>query len=166
LAEFTNSELPLIIASWLVFILVDPPSSIKSYRSPLLKYLQLNRGAELLASVDGVVTELLFDTEDLVELGETLRTGRGTGLDLARAETDSNVGNGDILGLTRAVRDHDAPSGSVRVLGGLDGLGQGTDLVDLEQKSVARLELNGLLNAERVGDSQVVTIIKLVSHQI
>jgi hypothetical protein len=29
------------------------------------------------------------------------------------------------------------------VLGGLDGLGDGTDLVDLEQQGVARLELDG-----------------------
>jgi hypothetical protein len=38
-------------------------------------------------------------------------------------------------------------------------------LVDLEQKSIARLELNGLLDAERVGDSQVITILPLVSYR-
>lgn len=53
--------------------------------------------------------------------------------------------------------DHDTPIGSKGVLGSLDGLGQGTDLVDLEQESVAGLELNGLLDAEGVGDSQVIT---------
>lgn len=52
---------------------------------------------------------------------------------------------------------HDAPLVSVGVLGGLDGLGQGADLVDLEEEGVARLELDGLLDAERVGDRQVVT---------
>jgi len=44
------------------------------------------------------------------------------------------------------------------VLGGLDGLGDGTDLVDLEQQGVARLELNGLLDEFGVGDGQVVTV--------
>lgn len=53
--------------------------------------------------------------------------------------------------------DHDTPVVGVGVLGGLDGLGQGTDLVNLQQKSVARLELDGLLDAEGVGDSQVIT---------
>lgn len=53
--------------------------------------------------------------------------------------------------------DHDAPAIGVGVLGSLDGLGEGTDLVDLEQESVGRLELNGLLNAQRVGDGQVIT---------
>lgn len=120
-------------------------------------HLKVNSSAELLASVDGVGTELLLDTEDLVELGKTLGTGRGTGLDLTGTETDSDVSNGDVLGLTGAVGDHDTPVVGVGVLGGLDRLGQGTDLVDLQQKGVARLELDGLLDAEGVGDSQVIT---------
>lgn len=119
--------------------------------------LKVDRVTEVLASVDGVLTELLLDAEDLVELSQTLGTGRSTGLDLARAETDSDVGNGDILGLTGAVGDHDTPAVGVGVLGGLDGLGEGTDLVDLEEEGVARLELNGLLDAQGVGDSQVIT---------
>lgn len=53
--------------------------------------------------------------------------------------------------------DHDTPVVGVGVLSGLNGLGQGTDLVDLQQKSVARLELDGLLDAEGVGDSQIIT---------
>jgi hypothetical protein len=56
------------------------------------------------------------------------------------------------------VRDHDTPAIGVGVLGGLNGLSQGTNLVDLEKKSVAGLELNSLLDTERVGDCQVITI--------
>lgn len=56
---------------------------------------------------------------------------------------------------------HDTPVVGIGVLGGLDGLGESTDLVDLKEKGVARLELNGLLDAERVGDSQVITIVLL-----
>jgi hypothetical protein len=56
------------------------------------------------------------------------------------------------------VGDHNTPAVGVGVLGSLDGLGQSTNLVDLEQESVAGLELNGLLDTERVGDSQVITI--------
>lgn len=55
------------------------------------------------------------------------------------------------------MRDHDTPTSSVRVLGRLDGLSQGTDLVDLQQQSVARLQLNRLLDAQGVGHGQVVT---------
>jgi len=119
--------------------------------------LHVDRGAELGAGVDSVVTELLLDTEDLVELGETLRSGGSTSLDLAGTETDNDVSNGDILSLTRAVRNHDTPVGTEGVLGSLDGLGDGTDLVDLEEKGVASLGLNGLLDESGVGDGQVVT---------
>lgn len=134
--------------AWTAFILLEYSRS---------KHLQVNGGAELLAGVDGVGAKLLLDTEDLVELGKTLRTAGSTGLDLARAETDGNVGDGNVLGLTGAVGDHDTPAVGVGVLGGLDRLSERTDLVDLEEESVARLELNGLLDTEGVSDSQVVT---------
>lgn len=103
------------------------------------------------------LTELLLNAENLVELGKTLRAGWCTGLDLSGAQTDNNIGNGHILGLTGAVGDHDTPASAESILGGLDGLGDGTDLVDLEEKSVARLELNGLLDELRVGDGQIIT---------
>jgi hypothetical protein len=44
------------------------------------------------------------------------------------------------------------------VLGGLDGLGDGTDLVDLEQQGVARLELDSLLDELGVRDGQIVAV--------
>jgi hypothetical protein len=120
-------------------------------------HLQVDGSAEVLASVDSVGTQLLLNTEDLVQLGQTLGTSRGTGLDLAGAQADGDISNGDILSLTGAVGDHDTPAIGVGVLGGLDRLGQGTNLVDLKQKSVAGLELDGLLDAQRVGDSQIIT---------
>lgn len=137
-------------------IVFDGPSSGPIYAAERL-HLQADRSAELLASVDSVGTKLLLNTEDLVKLGKTLGTGRGTGLDLTGTEANSDVSNGDILGLTGTVRDHDTPAVGVGVLGSLDRLGEGTDLVDLQEKGVARLELNGLLDAQRVGDSQVIT---------
>ena len=121
--------------------------------------LHLNRVAELVSSIDRKVAQLLLDAEDLVELGKTLRAGGRTGLDLAGAETDDDVGDGDVLGLTGAVGDHDAPAASIRVLGGLDRFGEGTDLVDLEEEGVASLEVDGLLDAEGVGHGQVVTAL-------
>lgn len=125
-------------------------------------HLEVHRVPEFLASVDGVGTELLLDTEDLVQLGQTLRAARGAGLDLAGAEADSDVSNGDILGLTRAVGDHDTPATGVGVLGGLNRLGETADLVDLEQEGVAGLQLDGLLDADGVGDRQVVTALSAV----
>jgi hypothetical protein len=118
---------------------------------------QIHSLTEVAARVDSVVAQLLLDAEDLVELGQTLRTSGSTSLDLAGSQTHGDVGNRHILGLTRTVGHHDPPAGSVRVLGSLDGLGQGTDLVDLQEQGVARLEFNSLLDAQGVGHGQVVT---------
>jgi hypothetical protein len=139
-----------------ILILFANPASVADTHA-MITCLQVNSSAEVVSSVDGVVTELLLDTEDLVELGKTLRSGRSTGLDLSSAETNDDVSNGDIFSLTRAVRDHDTPSGTKGVLSSLDSLSDGTNLVDLEQKCVAGLELDGLLDELGVGDSQVIT---------
>lgn len=112
---------------------------------------------ELRASEDGLVTKLLLNSEKLVVLGESLRSRRSTSLDLASSETDGEISNGGILGLTGSVGNHDTPLGVVRVVGGLDGLGDGTDLVDLEEEGVSRLLVNGSLDSDGVGDSQIIT---------
>jgi hypothetical protein len=128
----------------------------RSHR-PTTMCSQVYRSSEVLTSVDSVVTEFLLNTEDLVELGQALRPSWCSSLDLSRTEANNNVSNGDVLGLTRAVRYHDAPSSTKCVLGSLDSLGDGADLVDLEEESVAGLELNSLLDKLGVGDGQVVT---------
>lgn len=73
-----------------------------------------------------------LNTEKRVVLRDTLRTGRGTGLDLAGAEGDDEVGDDGVLSLAGTVGDHDTPAVGLRELSGLDGLGDRTDLVDLE----------------------------------
>lgn len=55
------------------------------------------------------------------------------------------------------MRDHHTPAGTESILSGLDSLSDGTDLVDLEQKSVAGLGVNGLLDELGVCDSQIIT---------
>lgn len=112
--------------------------------------------AEVLTSVDGIGTQLFLNTEELVVLGKTFRAAGSTGLDLASTETDDEISNGGVLSFTRAVGDHDTPTSSLGVLGGLDGFGQGTNLVNLEQQGVACLLLDGGSNALGVGDKQII----------
>ena len=57
------------------------------------------------------------------------------------------------------MRDHDAPASSIGVFGGLNGLCEGTDLVDLEQQCIAGLERDGFLDADGVCDGQVITAV-------
>lgn len=129
--------------------------------------------AELVTSVYSVASKLFFDTKDLVELRKTLRTGRGTSFlflsvrnvwdcwsrthDLTGAKTDNDVRDSDILGLSGAVGNHYTPASGVRILRCLDGLGNATDLVDLEKESVASLVFDGLLDANGVCHSQIIT---------
>lgn len=145
--------------------------------------LQVDGGSEVLAGVDGVAAEFLFDAENLVELGKTLGSrGRTSFLaalaactttfltnkthNLSSAEPDNNIGNGDIFGLSRAVGDHHSPSSAESILCGLDGLGNCADLVHLKEERIARLQLNGLLDEFGIGDGQIVTSASLASSTL
>ena len=112
--------------------------------------------APVLAGVDRVRAQLRLDAQQLVVLGEALRAARRARLDLARRQADGEVGDERVLGLSAAVRGHHAPAGLLGHAHRLDRLGDGADLVDLEQQRVARLLLDGRLDARRVGHEQVV----------
>ena len=79
------------------------------------------------------------------------------GTNLPSLETDGEVGNVHRLSLSGSVRGHNTPTVGLRELDSLDGLGDGTDLVDLQEQGVARLLLDGSLDSLRVGDGQVIT---------
>jgi len=51
-------------------------------------FLQVDGSSEVLAGIDGLVTKLLLDSQNLVELCKTLRSCWGTGLDLSSSETN------------------------------------------------------------------------------
>lgn len=51
-------------------------------------HLQVNGSSEVLAGIDSLVTKLLLDSQNLVELCETLRSCWSTGLDLSGSETN------------------------------------------------------------------------------
>jgi hypothetical protein len=55
------------------------------------------------------------------------------------------------------VGNHDTPAVGLRELSSTDRLGDGTDLVDLEEETVAGLLLNGGLDTEGVGNGKVIT---------
>ncbi|MPM30051.1 hypothetical protein SDC9_76593 [bioreactor metagenome] len=108
------------------------------------------------ARVLGGLVQLLLDAQQLVVLGDTVGTGRSAGLDLATAAGDREVGDGDVLGLTGTVRHHRPETVAVREVDGVQGLGQRTDLVHLDQQGVGGLLVDAALQALDVGDEQVV----------
>lgn len=79
-----------------------------------------------------------------------------TSLDLASTDPDDEIGDKGILRFPRTMGDHDAPACGIRVCGGLEGFGDGSDLVDFEEEGVARLPVDGFLDADGVGDGEIV----------
>ena len=115
-------------------------------------------GAEVSSCVVAVLgAELGLDAEELVVLGEALGPAGGAGLDLSGAEANGYVSDVGVLGLPRAVRSHDAPTGLLGHLHGRDGLGNGANLVDLEEEASASLLVDGTRDLLNVGDSEVIT---------
>ena len=108
------------------------------------------------ACVGSVLLDVL-DAQKGIVLAHTLRTSRGTRLDDTSIEGDGKVSNRRVLRLTGAVRHHDSPVVRLSELSSLDRLGDRADLVDLEQKTVACLLLDGRLDTEGVRDCQVIT---------
>jgi len=119
-------------------------------------FVCLQRLPKLLAGVDSLVTEFLLDPEELIVLGKALRAAGGAGLDLAGPEAHHKVGNEGVLCLAAAVADHDPPASRLGKLAGANSLGEGANLVDLEEEGVDGLLVNGGLDPLGVGDEQVI----------
>lgn len=93
--------------------------------------------AGLESAVAGVLSggaELLLNLEQAVVLGDTLATSRGTGLDLAGVLCHSQVGDGGVRGLAGTVGNHGGEAVLGGQLDGVEGLGDGADLVELDQQ--------------------------------
>src|SRR5512133_2996803 len=107
--------------------------------------------------VEGDLTQIFFNAQQLVVLGHAVGAAQTAGLDLTGVGAHRNVGNGGVFGLARAMADD---GGVTRALGHLDagkGLGQGADLVDLDQDRVGNALVDAFLENFGVGDKQVVT---------
>src|SRR5699024_8371333 len=127
---------------------------ITIYSSLLAYFLEARESGA--ARVDCCAFQVALDAEQLVVLRHALGAGRGTGLDLAAIQSDGQVSDGGVLGLAGAVGHHGAVAVAVCQFHGVEGLGEGTDLVHLDQQGVGRATVDALLQAGRVGDEEVV----------
>ena len=71
--------------------------------------------------------------------------------------SDGDVGDGGVLGLTGTVGGDGGVAVTVGHLDGVQGLGQGTDLVHLDEDGVAGAHFDTLLEVLHVGHEEVVT---------
>ena len=59
-----------------------------------------------LVTINGEITEFLFDAEELVVLSHTVGAAERTGLDLTRVGSHGDVSDGSIFSFARTVRSH------------------------------------------------------------
>ena len=104
-----------------------------------------------------ILSELFLDSEKLVILRDTLGSGRGTRLDLAGVEGNSEICDGRICGLAGAVGGNCCVAGTVCHLDRLQGLGYRTDLVQFDQDRVWEAELDSLGQSLCICYKDVVT---------
>ena len=98
------------------------------------------------------LSQLLFDPQELVVLGDSLAAGRRAGLYLPHPGGDHQIGDERILGLTGPMGDNRAVS---RVAGKgdrVERLGERPDLVELDQDRIRDSALDSLSQDRRVGD--------------
>lgn len=109
-----------------------------------------------LAGITGGFAQILFNAEQLVVLRHALTAAGGTGFDLAGIHRNRQIGNGGILRLAGTVRHNGGITRAVGHLNGVQGFGQRTDLIQLNQDGVAAAVLNALLQTLGVRYKQIV----------
>ena len=96
------------------------------------------------AGVLGHGAELLLDAEELVVFGEAVGAGERAGLDLPAVGGDGEVGDGGVLGFAGAVAHDGGEARAVGEIDGVEGLGQGADLVNLHQNGIGNAHLDAV----------------------
>src|SRR5262249_8663719 len=82
--------------------------------------------------VTSLRSELFFDSQELVVFRPPVGAARRAGLDLAGAGGDGEVGDRRIFGLAGPVRDDARVAGLARHRDGVQGLGHGANLIELD----------------------------------
>lgn len=106
--------------------------------------------------IDGILTEPFLDAEELIVFGNPFSPVRSAGLDLASVEGDDERGDGGILGFARTVGDDGGPARVLGHLDGVDSLGQGADLVELDEDRVSDAHLDALGDDLGIGNEEVI----------
>ena len=112
--------------------------------------------AEVGSDVFGLASQFFFNAQELVVLGQPLASARSSGLYLAGAQSDHQIGDEAVLGLAGPVGDHGAPAVSLGQVVRGDGLRDGADLVHLQQEAVTSLLVDSRLDPLGVGHRQIV----------
>ncbi len=125
----------------------------KRHSAPEAGFRALDRRQSAIARLG---PQFLLDAQQLIILGCPVGARQRSGLDLSTTGGNREVGDGGVFGLAGAVRHH---RGIGRLVGHLDRsqrLGQGPDLVHLDQDRIGSSVLDAIGKPSHVGDEQVV----------
>src|SRR5579859_921522 len=106
--------------------------------------------------IDCSRSQLALDLEQAIVFCEPLASRQRSGLDLSPAHGNREISDERVLGFTRSVRNHVSPTGVAAHRNGLDRLGDGADLVQLDEHRIGRATLDALLDETRVGNVEIV----------
>src|SRR6266849_9581804 len=101
--------------------------------------------------------EFLFDAEELVVFGDAVGAAGGAGLDLAGGGGDGEIGDKSVLGFAGAGGNDGVVAGLAGELDGVDGFGDGADLVQLDENGDGNDFVDAAGETCHVRDEEVVT---------
>lgn len=104
----------------------------------------------------GTAAEGFFDTKELIVLSDTIGTGQGTCFDLTDTGSDSEVSDEGIFGFAAAMGDDSAVAVLAGERDGVEGFGEGTDLIEFDQDGIGGLRFDALLETAGIGDKEIV----------
>ena len=100
---------------------------------------------EVAAKVLCLVGKGFFDAHELVVFADAVGAAGTAGLDEASVERDDEVGDGGVLGFARAVGDDGGVAIACGEADGIDGFGEGANLVELDKDGVGNLAVEAHL---------------------
>src|SRR4029077_13340909 len=108
------------------------------------------------AEINRSGAEFFFDAEELVVLGDAIGAAGGAGLDLANAGGDSKIGDEGVFTLAGTMRHDSRVAVATAEVDGFQRLGQGANLVDLDENGIGHALFDAALQALHVGYEEVV----------
>jgi len=111
---------------------------------------------DLRAGINCLFSQGLFDAQQFVPLHRAFGARNRADFKLSGISCDSQVDDGRVFCLARARRDHGQVAGVLGLLNRVQSLGDGADLVHLDEHGVGDLLIDAALDAFRVGGKHVV----------
>ena len=103
------------------------------------------------------LTQGLFDTQQLVVLGDPFRAAQRSGFDLGGRTGNCQIGDGRIFCFSRAMRNNCRITRICRHFDSIQGFTQSADLVQLDQDGIGNFLLNTVGKNLRIGNKQIIT---------